>query len=158
MPAAAATITEAVFITAPRNPNVRALYEHWQALRGRNSIPPSAAFDAHRLPTLLPFIVMYDVVGGTDRYTVRLIGEEVARFIGSGSTGRSVGIIVPRRAAETMIRILDTVVAHRTAFFRAGKAYWGERQNERAFESCFLPLSTFRETVDVILCAITFGP
>jgi hypothetical protein len=158
MPAAAATITGATFIAAPRNAVVRALYEHWQALRGRNSIPPSAAFDVHRLPTLLPNIVMYDVVGGTDRYTVRLIGEEVGRFIGSDSTKRPVGMIVPRRAAEAMIRILDTVVTHRTPFFRAGRAHWGEPQNERAFESCFLPLSTSRETVDVILCAISFAP
>lgn len=149
------TVPEARFIDAPRDPDLRALYEYWDRLRGGRAMPRRADVDPTHIPRLLPSIIMYGAApdGG---YTVRLVGEEVVHFVGSNATGQPAGSIMLARAAEMMVRILDAVKVERAPKFRAGKAHWHQSKTYRDFEACFLPLSVDGETVDIILGGIKF--
>lgn len=145
---------EPLFISEPQAPILRALYKHWDALRGDRPMPRRADIDPTEIPRLLPYILMYTVlpVGG---YTIRLVGEEVVRFVGRNATGEPAGSALPPRAAERLREILDAVVTERAPKFRAGKAHWQPEKNYREYEACFLPLSPDGETVDIILCGIS---
>jgi hypothetical protein len=156
MTRAANTITEAVFIDAPRDADVRALYEYWNGLRGDRTMPSRQDIDAAAIPKLLPYIIMYTVVADGGGYTVRLVGEEVVRFVGRNMTGHAAGSIMEPPAAELIIKILDAVATEREPKFRAGKAHWHPERAYSDFEACFLPLSSDGEAVDIILGGIKF--
>ena len=147
---AANSTPEAVFIDASRDPDLRALYEYWNRVRGDRAMPRRADIDPSEIPKLLPYIIMYNAAAG-DGYTIRLVGEQVVRLNGINGTGRKAGSIMTPRGAEMMNRILDAVVTERAPKFRAGKVYWHPDKTYRDFEACFLPLSADGETVDIIL-------
>jgi hypothetical protein len=155
MTEATSAIIDAVFIDAPRDPDLRALHGYWNCLRGSRAMPRRAELDPGKIPRLLPYIIMYNVApeGG---YTVRLVGEEVVRFVGRNATGQRAGSTMPPRAAEMIIAILDSVTAEREPRFRSGKAHWHPDKAHRDYEACFLPLSADGETVNIILCGIKF--
>ena len=146
----------AAFIAAPQHPQLRQLYDYWQALRGSRAMPSRVDIDPTQIPKVLPQIIMYNV-DGPGAYTVRLVGENVRSFVGQNATGRRAGSIMDPRSAETMIHILDSVVAERAPKFRAGKAHWHQDKAYREFEACFLPLSTDGVAINVILGAVTFS-
>jgi hypothetical protein len=149
-------VTEPVFIDEPADPNLRVLYEYWNALRGDRLMPTRADIEPAKIPKLLPYIVMYTALPGGG-FTIRLVGEEIVNFAGGNATGRPSGSSLPPRAAEILNKILDTVVAERAPKFRAGKAHWQPDKSYRDFEACFLPLSANGEDVDIVLCGITFS-
>jgi len=155
MPQAAGSIAEAAFIAAPRDPRIQALYAYWEGARGGRAMPARADIDPAEIPALLPYIIMYDVAPGGG-YTIRLVGEEVVRFVGRNATGSPAGSTMPRRSAEMVIKILDAVATERAPKFRAGKAHWHPDKNYRDFEACFLPLSADGATVNIVLGAISF--
>ena len=150
------TITGAVFLDAPRDKLLQELYAYWDTLRGSRMMPSRADFDPTRIPKLLPHIIMYNVEAPGGPYVVRLVGEEVQRFVGRNTTGLPAGSIMKPQSAAIMMRIFDAVVSERAPKFRAGKAHWLEEKNYREFEACFLPLSSDGETVNIILGAVRF--
>jgi hypothetical protein len=152
---AAGSIAEAVYIDAPRDPQIKALYDYWDAQRRDRAMPARADIDPGTIPRLLPNIIMYDVAAD-GAYSIRLVGEEVVRFVGRNATGTPAGTVMPPRAAEMMIKILDAVTAERAPKFRAGKTHWLADKTYRDFEACFLPLSADGETVNIVLGGISF--
>jgi hypothetical protein len=153
----ARTVTEPLFINQPRDPDLHALYEYWNTVRGARLMPRRADIDPTKIPKLLPHIIMYTVVPSGGGYTIRLVGEEIVDFAGRNATGDAAGTTMPPRAAEILNDILETVVTERTPKFRAGKAHWQPDKSHRDFEACFLPLSADGEAVDIILCGVRFS-
>jgi hypothetical protein len=150
-------VIEPIFISEPRDLNLRALYAYWNTLRGDRSMPQRADIDPTEIPKLLPYIVMYTVAPGGGGHTIRLVGGAVVDFVGRNATGQPAGSVMPPRAAEILNKILDEVAAERVPKFRTGKAHWQPDKSHRDFEACFLPLSANGETVDIILCGIAFS-
>jgi len=64
MTGAASSIPEAVFIDAPRDADLQALYEYWDTARGDHPMPRRADIDPSQIPKLLPYIIMYNAVSG----------------------------------------------------------------------------------------------
>jgi hypothetical protein len=149
----AGTITEAVFIDAPRDTRLKMLYQYWDTVRSGRMMPARADINPGKIPGLLPHIIMYTVAAD---YSIRLVGEEIVHFTGHNATGHPVASTMSPRSAEMMIKILDAVVTERVPKFRAGKAHWQSNKSYRDFEACFLPLSTDGKTVDIILAGISF--
>lgn len=147
--------TEARFIDAPHDPLLRSLYDYWNKVRGTRKMPTRADIDPVEIPKLLPYILMYNATPGGG-YTIRLVGEEVQRFVGRNATGESAGAVMNTRSAELIVSILDAVATERVPKFRAGKAHWLQDKAYREYEACFLPLSADGETVDIILGGVRF--
>jgi hypothetical protein len=154
MPDAGGT-TGAVYIEAPRDPRLKALYQHWEQLRQGRVMPARADFDPSAIPALLPHVLMYGVNpdGG---YTIRLVGEEVVQFAGRNAAGGPAGHTMPPNSTQTLLGILDAVAGERAPKFRAGKAHWHPAKNHRDFEACFLPLSGGGESVNFVLGGVAF--
>jgi hypothetical protein len=152
---ATGSISEAAFIDAPRDPRIKALYDYWDGLRGGRLMPARVDIDPTDIPALLPYIIMYNVAA-SGGYTIRLVGEEVVRFVGHNATGGPAGTIMPPRSAAMMIKILDAVTHERAPKFRAGRAHWHPDKAYSSFEACFLPLSADGETVNIVFCGVSF--
>jgi hypothetical protein len=150
----AEAVSGAAYIEAPRDPRIKALYDYWDGLRRGRAMPSRADIDPMAIPALLPYVLMYDVQPGG--YTIRLVGEAVVDFVGRNGTGNPAGSMLPPRAAEQVVSILDTVTGERAPKFRAGKAHWQPDKDYRDFEACFLPLSIDGETVNIVLGGISF--
>jgi hypothetical protein len=154
MPDATGPVTEAVYIDAPRDARLKALYDYWNHLRGERKMPARADFDPTAIPALLPYVIMYGVVDGA--YTVRLVGEEIVQFAGQNATGGVAGQTMPPRSAQALTAVLDAVTRERAPKFRAGTAHWNLQKTYRAFEACYLPLSPDGENVNFLLGGVCF--
>lgn len=146
---------DAVFLDAPRDRELQALFAYWNELRRGRLMPSRADFDPARVLKLLAYIILYNVepAGG---YTVRLIGEAVEAFIGRNTTGSRAGTLLNDRGVAALTKTLDMVSTERAPRFRRGQIYWVSEKEHRAFEACFLPLSADGETVNIILAAVKF--
>jgi hypothetical protein len=78
----ASTVTEPVFISDPRDPYLRALYDYWNTVRGDRPRPKRADIDPTAIPKLLPHVMMYNVLPDGGGYDIRLVGEEVVALSG----------------------------------------------------------------------------
>jgi hypothetical protein len=147
---------EPAFIDAPRHPNLQLLFEYWNAKRGSRAAPSRADIRPAEIKPLLADVMIWNVGEGAGSYTIRLVGENIVRFVGRNNTGESATRGMPDEAAAMMNNVLSLVVETRSPRFRAGKAYWLQEKSYRDFEVCYLPLSTDGEAVDMILGGVKF--
>ena len=146
----------AIFIPAPRHPVLQKLLEYWQSKRGTRIVPSRADIRPSEIKSLLPDVMMWNVNASGERFTMRLIGENIVRFVGRNQTGKPATIDMPPDAAQAMIDILTQVVETRTPRFRIGRAFWLQEKSFRQFEACYLPLSSDGEAVDIVLGGVKF--
>jgi hypothetical protein len=145
-----------VYIEAPRHSRLKRIHDYWIEKRGSRGAPSRADINPVEIKSVLPDIMIWNVETGRGQYTIRLVGENIVRFVGHNNTGQSATVGMPDEAASTMIRVLDQVVETRAPHFRAGKAFWHREKNYRDFEACYLPLSADGSNVDMILGGAVF--
>lgn len=146
----------ASFIDAPRHSTLKSLLAYWQSKCGARGLPARADIRPAEIKALLPDVMMWDVNRAGEPYTIRLVGENIVRFVGRNNTGEPATINMPPDAAKAMLDILSQVVASRTPRFRTGKAFWLQEKSYRDFEACYLPLASDGNTVDMILGGVKF--
>jgi hypothetical protein len=144
-------------IAAPKAPILVRLFDYWHAKRAGRLMPSRADIDPAELRGLVLNVMLYDVVEPGRLYRIRLVGQAIVDFVGANNTGKMAGDGMPPEAARRMIDILDSVVANRAPRCRQGSAYWHRDKAHRAFEGCFLPLSSDGDTVDKILAGNAFA-
>jgi hypothetical protein len=97
---------------APTSEKIRAFREHWRGLCGDRPMPPRSALDPLEMTTLLPHIVLVDVLRDPLKFRYRLIGTFVTVLAERDSTGRFLDRALYGPALEAMIwpyhQVLDT--------------------------------------------------
>jgi hypothetical protein len=73
---------------------------HWTALRGTARAPALSDFLDKPIPSLQPWISIFDV--GGDDLTLRLIGTGIAQFGGTDHTGKTFGDLVAPEARAVL--------------------------------------------------------
>jgi len=142
-----------VYIDAPRQPALQTIYSYWQAKRGARPMPARADISPAELKAVLPDIMIWSAV---PPYLVRLVGDNIVRFVGRNDTGFPATHTMPPDAAQGMTDVFTQVIQTKTPRFRLGKAYWTPEKSYRDFEACFLPLGADGETADMILGGLKF--
>lgn len=145
-----------VSIDAPRHPVLQSLFAYWTKKRGERLMPARADIQPSEIKQLLPDVMIYSVSGASGPFIVRLMGENVVNFLGRNSTGKPVTDGKSEEATALMNSVLAQVVETKSPRFRLGKTFWNAGKVSRGFESCFLPLSTDGDIVDMILGGIKF--
>ena len=141
------------YIDAPRHPSLQALYNYWFAKRGSRLMPARADISPAEIKPLLPDVMIWSA---TPPYIVRLVGDNIVRFVGLNNTGKPATQGIPDDASPAIIQVIETVIQTKAPRFRLGKALWARDKAYRDFEACFLPLSADGETVDMLLGGIKF--
>ena len=75
-------------ISRSRSAMVRALHDYWSAKRGLRGMPGRDDIDPAEIKTLLPHVLIADLVGDAPRVRYRLVGTRVAAASGFDFTGR----------------------------------------------------------------------
>jgi hypothetical protein len=141
------------FIEGPRHPLLQELYAYWLVKRGARRMPARADLNPADIKPVLSDVIIWNA---TPPYPIRLVGDHIVRFVGSNNTGRPATQEMPPEAGRVLIKVFEAVIGSRAPRFRAGKAFWRPEKSFHDFESCFLPLSSDGETVDMILGGIKF--
>jgi len=151
------------FAEALSDQRLLTLYAYWSAKRGERAMPSRADLDPGDLKTLLPHILLIDVLEDGADFRYRLVGTEIERHIGRPLTGRLISEILSGEYLD-YIRSL-----HRRAIAEAVPVYSENNFNDgrsgfaliadfkRAYR-LMLPLSRDGTRVDMLLCGQLFEP
>lgn len=73
-----------------RSERVAAFHQHWSGLIRDDALPDRAAIDPAEMRSLLPYIMMIDLIDAVEGFRVRyrLVGTAVAKFSGLDFTGQ----------------------------------------------------------------------
>lgn len=119
-------------------------------------MPARADISPAQMKTVLGDVMMWNIGQGGAPHVIRLVGENIVRFVGRNNTGESATFGMPPDAVASMNAVIETIRTARTARFRTGKAFWHREKAYREFEACYLPLSADGERVDMILGGVVF--
>ena len=72
------------------SPVCRQFRDHWIALCGDRRLPERGDFDPINVTSILPHILLVDVLAGPDGFRYRLIGTFVTEMAGRNATGKTV--------------------------------------------------------------------
>jgi hypothetical protein len=119
-------------------------------------MPSRADINPSEFRSVVADVMMWNVGRNGEPHTIRLVGDNIVRFVGRNNTGLPATIGMPDDIAAIMNAVLDRVVETRAPCFRTGKALWHVEKAYREFEACYLPLSHDGQSVDVIFGGVTF--
>jgi len=137
------------------SPRLQQLYAYWQDRCAGRPMPSRADIDPLDIPRHLPFLILFDVVPGSERLRARLVGTHVADMYGADYTGQYLDEIAfgDRRAA-----ILHDYLAclGSRAPYVSEHSFWTARGITFRVERVILPLSDDGETVGMLLAGLEF--
>ncbi len=130
---------------------------YWRRRRGGNAMPRRQDIDPVDIPSLLPFVILLDVVGDPPRFRKRLVGSGIVQKEGVESTGQWLDEGVNPVIRDEVIR--QHVEATRSP---AGSCYavefTGNDGKLYSYHRLLLPLSSDGEKVDMLFGGVRFLP
>jgi hypothetical protein len=139
-------------LTEPLHQELKVLHDYWQEKKGSAKAPSRDRILPEELAPLLPYLALFDVVGGGGDFRVRLFGTELTYAYDGDLTGRLMSDCdLDGINARLREQLADVVRECRPNVIRA---QFRKDTDARylAFERVALPLSADGETVNMILC------
>ncbi|WP_417321196.1 PAS domain-containing protein [Emcibacter sp.] len=123
------------------------LYRYWQKIRGDQDMPRRKDFRPEKVPSLLPYLALFDVKGMPYRYYARLVGTETVKAMGYDFTGKYLDEVPPLSAVkERFDRIADNGIP----YLYSGKLVWSDK-SYMDYCTLALPFSNDGTKVDIIM-------
>ncbi len=130
-------------------------YDYWRAQRAGRSMPRRSDIDPAHIPTLLPNILITEMLEAGTRYRYRLAGSAVTEAFGRSLTGRYVDEIMTGQYREFIIRLYRSLYLDRRCIFCESHYTNGVRSGIST-KRLFMPLSNDDRVVDQALIVQTF--
>ena len=128
------------------------LYQYWDSKRAGRPMPTRADIDPTEIPTLLPFILLIDVLDGGADFRYRLVGTDIVRWVGNDLTGRTFAEVLPAgNYADYIAGIARESIRQRSALYSEG-GFVVDGRVDRQVRRLVLPLSADGTTVNMFLC------
>jgi hypothetical protein len=136
---------------------LEAAYRYWRKKAAGRVMPSRADIDPAEIPTLLPYVMLVDVLedGG---YRYRLIGTETERAHGIKATGRRTDEMIPDPDyRKHVLGLYAECLRERRAVF-SECLFFSPRElmPERYRKALFMPLSQDGERVNMVFLIVTF--
>ncbi|WP_299396540.1 PAS domain-containing protein [Pelagibius sp.] len=137
---------------------LRQLYDYWTAKRGGRPWPARADILPSEIPTVLPFVMLTDVLdggaagesGGGLQFRLRLVGTDVA--FGIDPTGQLLHEAVPEGPYRDHITALfSRGAAGPGALYSRTRYNYAEITGPRTIARIFMPLAADGEAIDMML-------
>ena len=135
---------------APCHSSLHTLHRYWMARCGERSMPARSDIDPIDLKSLLPQLILVDVVPDPRRYVYRLVGTREVEVRGADPTGKPVEEAYYGESADDTAYYLDRVVRTRQPALYRG-TYQPLRTRIHREDVLFLPLSQDGLTVNMIM-------
>lgn len=130
--------------------SLRGLYDYWNAQRGTRSMPARGDLDPIDFKSILPVLILIDVVADPRRYVYRLVGTHEVEMRGGDPTGKPVEEAYYAESAGDTAYYLDCVVRTREPVLYRG-TYQPLTTRTQREDVLFLPLSMDGEAVNMIM-------
>ena len=142
-------------ISEAQSPRLRELHAYWSAKRGDRAMPARADIDPLDIPSLLPYLILIDVIPPDDRLKVRLMGTWIVKMFGGDFTGCFLDELELGEAREEILLEYTDAVAVAQPIC---SDHWSRSLGDELFdlERAILPLSADGETVSMLLIIIDF--
>ncbi|TQV76101.1 PAS domain-containing protein [Denitrobaculum tricleocarpae] len=139
---------------------LRQALEHWKRLKGARALPLRSAFDPLDVPSLLPHLLMVEVVrDGQDQpfkdFRFRLVGTYIDDRVKDSYTGKRLSEIEGKGPGSEVWNAYSEVEASGTPKLLSLN-YIGPMDGIKKSWEIFLPFSIQGECVDFILVLIEF--
>lgn len=137
------------------SPILQHLYDYWRQKRGTRALPARRDLDPVEIPSILPNVILLDVVSETQRMRARVVGTKVVGWYGSDYTGKYLDEI-------DFGDQRDQVLSDYRACLSSAKPQLEFRQFRTdsdiliRMERVILPLSDDGETVNMLLSGLSF--
>jgi hypothetical protein len=142
---------DAIFDGLP--PDLRAMFNYWRSKRAGRSMPARADLDPAEIKTLLPSMVLVDVIydaAGKADFVYRLLGTHEVDVRGENPAGRRVADAYFGPSLENVLGCYQAVVDSRVPY--VDDDYYVRDGDDFADEAnIFLPLSNDGERVSMVL-------
>lgn len=135
------------------SPILRALRDHWLALKGKRAMPSRADIEPTDIPALLPHIVLVDVFGAPPAFRYRLIGTAVTKIAGRDATGRILDETLYGANTDRVLRTYRETVADRSPKAVREIVQFVDKDWIKT-EVLLMPLSGDGRTIDMIIGAV----
>ncbi|MGE5146396.1 MAG: PAS domain-containing protein [Candidatus Eiseniibacteriota bacterium] len=132
---------------------------YWHRLRGGRRLPLRADFDPSEVPTLLPYVLITDVLRDPQDFEYRLLGTALERVFGADFRGKRFSQMVHTKPGTPIWDEYCRVVAEEVPL----RSTVGVLANDRAVhqgEHVLMPFSDGGDTVDMLMAvvAVTLRP
>jgi hypothetical protein len=128
---------------AIRSPAIRSVYDFWMSFWTTGKLPSFDDVDPTAIKDALPYVWVLKYEREADRFTYRIVGEEVNRFYRRNMSGQQVDTAMSVELAETFKGRSRRVIENRQALHLVGKVY--RLVGYDAFgERIYLPLTPSR--------------
>jgi hypothetical protein len=130
-------------------------YDYWRAKCAGRSMPRRRDIDPADIPSLLPHILITEMLEEGTRYRYRLAGSAVTEAFGRSLTGRYVDEIMTGQYREFITRLYRSLYLDRRCIFCESRYTNGVRTGVST-KRLFMPLSNDGRVVDQVLIVQTF--
>jgi hypothetical protein len=150
-----AALTSSDFRASLDDPLLGLGYDYWRAKCAGRSMPQRRDIDPADIPSLLPHILITEMLEEGTRYRYRLAGSVVTEAFGRSLTGRYVDEIMTGQYREFIIRLYRSLYLDRRCVFCESRYNNGVRPGIST-KRLFMPLSSDGRLVDQALIVQTF--
>jgi hypothetical protein len=151
-----ACVTEIAWETRPPTPLLRAVLAYWNERRGARFMPSRGDLDPLHIPTLLPQLMLLDVLKGPLDFRYRLVGTAIVDRLGRDNTGLRFSELALNRALSREAHFARAIVEER----RPGWACLELHGPGRALSTATIvgmPLADDDKSVKMLFCAVDFS-
>ncbi|MBI3708459.1 MAG: PAS domain-containing protein [Proteobacteria bacterium] len=142
------------FLAQIRHPDLRRLYEYWDARRAGRACPARQEIDPLDLKYAIGHLMLIDVLRDPLQFRYRLIGTHVTQRMGCDLTGKTVDEVPDPAYREQIRKSFGAVVeSGRPSLSHYERPIRGQ---PRRFEVLRLPLSDDGATVNMLLVAAMY--
>jgi hypothetical protein len=128
---------------------------YWRSKCGERAMPARRDFDPVEVPTLLPYVMLYDVLDAPLDFRYRLIGTEARSLLARDYTGKRFSEVPGKGSGSVVWDNCAQVVLGKAPFSRV-PPYIGPERFLRRCENLLMPFSDDGATVNMILQVISF--
>ena len=132
---------------------LRRLYDYWMAKKGDLVAPPRSAIEPVEIRSILPRLLLIDVIGDPPRFRVRLAGTDVAYHYGAEITGKFVDELDLDEIGHIALAEYRDATRLRQPMVHQWE-YTKHDGRHLKYERLILPLSSDGQAVDMLLCGV----
>lgn len=129
--------------------------KYWMEKRGAHRLPRRKDIAFPELVSVMPYVVIFDVLADPENYQYRLVGTKVRDNTFEDYTGRLLSDLDGKGPGSQVWAHLDTVKQEREPFF-CEIPYVGPKEGLLRASLLFLPLADDHENTDMIFLVTTF--
>ncbi|MBI2255254.1 MAG: hypothetical protein HYU58_11590 [Proteobacteria bacterium] len=148
-------------IDGPLDAKLKGLRDLWLIWRGTETLAPTSRFEPQSVTDLMPWIVLADVIPGTEGtrdYDIetRFIGSAFAQYFSADHGQRMKVSAIGAPFTERWFNVADAVLAQRDCCSFLGAPYLNNFPFTQ-FEMCVLPFTTDGARLDSLLFAFAMS-